>query len=187
MMKQKCIRKNQIVLYVQEVLYTYDVLRQDSEVQWDVYLSESLLVPMQAHLYSTTNSILVVLFLLLVVVSILVWNLKQSLASYNAIAVLAGKEQDDEEVDGTGWKLVHNAVFCPPASADHGLILVVVAPVLDVTIPRNHVVPCLSILLVFLGAYSTWKADLIGWFTMMSTIFCAIPISSTLWSPFTAA
>ena len=187
MMKQKCIRKNQIVLYVQEVLYTYDVLRQDSEVQWDVYLSESLLVPMQAHLYSTTNSILVVLFLLLVVVSILVWNLKQSLADYNAIVVLADKEQDNEEVDGPVGSLSTTPSSIRPPLLAIVFFLVVVAPVLDVTIPRNHVVPCLSILLVFLGAYSTWKADLIGWFTMMSTIFCAIPISSTLWSPFTAA
>ena len=97
----------------------------------------------------------------LVVVSILVRNLKQDVASYNGIAVLANKEHD-EEVDGTGWKFVHGAVFCPPASADHGLRLVVAAPVLDVTIPRDHVVPCLSVLLVFLGACSACKADFIG-------------------------
>ena len=115
-----------------------------------------------------------VLFLSLVVVSIVVRNLKQSLAGYKAIAILADKEQDSD-VDETGWKLVHDTVFHPPASADHGLILVVVAPVLDVTIPRNHVVLCLSIPLVFLGACSTCKTKLIGWFTMMSTIFCAIP------------
>ena len=161
----KFIQKNQIVQSSEKVPYTHGVLRQDSKVQWgscwDVYLPEGLLVPEWVHLYSFIVSILVVLLLSLVVVSILVRNLKRAIAGYNAIAVLANKEHD-EEVDGTGWKFVHGAVFCPPASADHGLRLVVAAPVLDVTIPRDHVVPCLSVLLVFLGACSACKADFIG-------------------------
>ena len=99
-MKQKFIHKNQIFQSGEKVLYTYDVLQQDSEVQCDVYLPEDRLVLAEVHPYSITNSILVVLFLSLVVVSIVVRNLKQSLADYNAIVVLADKEQDDEEVDG---------------------------------------------------------------------------------------
>ena len=61
------------------------------------------------HWYSITNSILVVLFLSLLVVSILVRNLKRDIAGYNAIAALA-----DEDVDKTGWKFVHADVFRPP-------------------------------------------------------------------------
>ena len=124
-----------------------------------------------------------VLLLSLVVVSILVRNLKRAIAGYNAIAVLANKEHD-EEVDGTGWKFVHGAVFCPPASADHGLRLVVAAPILEVTIPRDHVMPCLSIPLVFLGNCSACKAELIRSPTVMSTIFGAVPTSSTKLSLF---
>ena len=105
-MKQKSIHENQIVWYVEEVLYIYSVLRQDSEVQQDVYLPEDRLVLAQVHLYSITDSILLVLFLSPVVVSILGETLKQSPTGYNAIAVLA-----DKEADGTGWKLIHDAVF----------------------------------------------------------------------------
>jgi len=66
------------------------------------------------HWYSITNSILVVLFLSLLVVSILVRNLKRDIAGYyNAIAALADEEKD-EDVDKTGWKLVHADVFRPP-------------------------------------------------------------------------
>ena len=133
--------------------------------------------------YSFIISILVVLFLSLVVVLILGETLKQSLTGYNCIAVLAGKEHD-EEADGPGWKLVHDAVFCPPASADHGLLLVIATLVLDVTIPRDHVMPCLSIPLVFLGNCSACKAELIRSPTVMSTIFGAVPTSSTKLSLF---
>ena len=119
MMNRKFIQKNQIVEAGEKVLYTYDVLWQESEVQWasrwDVYLSEDHLVPAQVHWYSITNSILVVLFLSLLVVSILVRNLKRDIAGYNAIAALADEEQD-EEVDETGWKLVHADVFRPPTN-----------------------------------------------------------------------
>ena len=55
-----------------------------------------------------------VLFLSLLVVSILVRNLKRDIAGYfNAIAALADEEKD-EDVDKTGWKLVHADVFRPP-------------------------------------------------------------------------
>ena len=116
-----------------------------------------------------------VLFLSLVVVSIVVRNLKQSLADYNAIVVLADKEQDNEEVDGPVGSLSTTPSSIRPPLLAIVFFLVVVAPVLDVTIPRNHVVPCLSILLVFLGACSVRKAEFIRSPTMMSTIFCAIP------------
>lgn len=119
LMTRKSIRANQIVRPQEKILYTYDVTWHASEVpwasRWDVYLSEDHLVPAQVHWYSITNSILVVLFLSLLVVSVLVRNLKRDIAGYNAIAALADEEQD-EEVDETGWKLVHADVFRPPTS-----------------------------------------------------------------------
>lgn len=101
----------------QPILYTYDVFWEESKTEWstrwDIYLNEDHLVPAKIHWYSITNSILVVLFLSLLVISILVRNLKRDIAAYNALAALADDEKD-EEMDETGWKLVHADVFRPP-------------------------------------------------------------------------
>ncbi|GKZ00683.1 hypothetical protein MPSEU_001020400 [Mayamaea pseudoterrestris] len=111
------IRTSQVVKVAESILYTYDVIWEMSDQEWssrwDVYLSEDHLVPAQVHWYSITNSILVVLFLSLLVVSILVRNLRRDIAAYNALAALADEEKD-EDVDETGWKLVHADVFRPP-------------------------------------------------------------------------
>eukprot|EP00559_Dactyliosolen_fragilissimus_P006543 CAMPEP_0184863236 /NCGR_PEP_ID=MMETSP0580-20130426/9936_1 /TAXON_ID=1118495 /ORGANISM="Dactyliosolen fragilissimus" /LENGTH=468 /DNA_ID=CAMNT_0027361441 /DNA_START=344 /DNA_END=1747 /DNA_ORIENTATION=+ len=113
------IRSNQKVEEGVDILYTYDVIWNYSEVawssRWDIYLSEDDLVPPQVHWYSITNSILVVLFLSLLVVSILVRNLRRDIAGYNAIAVLTDEEKE-EEADEIGWKLIHADVFRPPSS-----------------------------------------------------------------------
>jgi len=118
-MEKTSIRSNQIVKEGEKIIYTYDVIWRESETswasRWDVYLSEDHLVPAQVHWYSITNSILVVLFLSLLVISILVRNLKRDIAGYNAIAALADEEKD-EDVDETGWKLVHADVFRPPTT-----------------------------------------------------------------------
>lgn len=101
----------------QKIMYTYDVMWKQSEVawssRWDIYLSEDHLVPAQVHWYSITNSILVVLFLSLLVISMLVRNLRRDIAAYNALAALADEEKD-EDADESGWKLVHADVFRPP-------------------------------------------------------------------------
>lgn len=113
------IRANQNVEEGAEILYTYDVIWKYSEVawssRWDVYLSEDGLVPAQVHWYSITNSILVVLFLSLLVVSILVRNLRRDIAGYNSLAALTDEEKE-EEMDDSGWKLIHADVFRPPSS-----------------------------------------------------------------------
>jgi transmembrane 9 superfamily protein 2/4 len=118
-MDRSLITKNQIVKAGEKIIYTYDVLWKESPVawssRWDIYLSEGHLVPAQVHWYSITNSILVVLFLSLLVISILVRNLKRDIAAYNAIAALADEEKD-EDIDESGWKLVHADVFRPPSS-----------------------------------------------------------------------
>jgi len=101
-----------------KVLFTYDVLWNPSEVQWasrwDVYLTEDDMVPAQVHWYSITNSILVVLFLSLMVVNVLIRNLRRDIAGYNAVPLT--DEEKADEVDESGWKLVHGDVFRPPTS-----------------------------------------------------------------------
>mmetsp|Transcript_33100 Transcript_33100/g.72579 ORF Transcript_33100/g.72579 Transcript_33100/m.72579 type:complete len:668 (-) Transcript_33100:246-2249(-) len=116
-MSRDDINANQIVQENEKIIYTYDVIWNESEVawssRWDVYLNEDHLVPAQVHWYSITNSILVVLFLSLLIISILVRNLRRDIAGYNAMAALADEEKD-EDIDESGWKLVHADVFRPP-------------------------------------------------------------------------
>jgi len=101
----------------EKVLFTYDVIWAESTTawasRWDIYLSEDHLVPAKVHWYSITNSIMVVFFLSLLVISMLVRNLRRDIAAYNALAALAD-EEEDYEADESGWKLIHADVFRPP-------------------------------------------------------------------------
>jgi transmembrane 9 superfamily protein 2/4 len=116
-MDRNVIESNQLVKAGENILFTYDVIWNESGIawssRWDIYLNEDHLVPAQVHWYSITNSILVVVFLSMLVISILVRNLRRDIEAYNALSVLADEEAD-EEVDETGWKLVHADVFRPP-------------------------------------------------------------------------
>jgi len=111
--------KSQVVREGEKVLYTYDVTWMESDVRWasrwDVYLTEDHMVPAQVHWYSITNSILVVVFLSCLVASVLVRNLRRDIAGYNAAAALTDEEKE-EEMDETGWKLIHADVFRPPSN-----------------------------------------------------------------------
>jgi transmembrane 9 superfamily member 2/4 len=111
------IKEHQEVVPDATILYTYDVLWEESDVEWssrwDVYLTENHLVPAQVHWYSITNSILVVLFLSLLFFSVLVRNLRRDIAAYNSISTLTDEEKE-EEADESGWKLIHADVFRPP-------------------------------------------------------------------------
>jgi len=109
--------ERQIVAVGEKILYTYDVIWKQSNVawtsRWDVYLTENKQVPPQVHWYSISNSILVVLFLSLLVVSILIRSLKKDIAGYNSNEALTDEEKEDE-LDESGWKLIHADVFRPP-------------------------------------------------------------------------
>jgi len=111
------IRQSQNIVPKQNILFTYDVIWKESDVawtsRWDIYLNEDHLVPAKVHWYSITNSILVVLFLSLLVISMLVRNLRRDIAAYNALSALAD-EENDEDTDESGWKLIHADVFRPP-------------------------------------------------------------------------
>mmetsp|Transcript_14729 Transcript_14729/g.17938 ORF Transcript_14729/g.17938 Transcript_14729/m.17938 type:complete len:660 (-) Transcript_14729:272-2251(-) len=112
------VQENQIVQNGEKILFTYDVIWKQSNVawssRWDVYLNEDHLVPAQVHWYSISNSIFVVLFLSLLVVSILVRNLKRDIAGYNAVSLV--DEEGEDDIDESGWKLIHADVFRPPSS-----------------------------------------------------------------------
>lgn len=103
----------------EKILYTYDVQWRPSDVRWasrwDIYMSEDHLVPAQVHWYSIVNSVLVVVFLSCLVLSILVRNLRKDIMTYNEIAEMTDEEKL-EEMDESGWKLVHADVFRPPST-----------------------------------------------------------------------
>jgi len=111
------VKNSQKIQPKELILFTYDVTWKESKIawssRWDIYLNENHLVPAKVHWYSITNSILVVLFLSLLVVSMLVRNLRRDIAAYNALSALADEEKD-EDSDESGWKLIHADVFRPP-------------------------------------------------------------------------
>ncbi|XP_048762695.1 transmembrane 9 superfamily member 4-like isoform X1 [Ostrea edulis] len=92
-----------------EILYTYDVLWENSDIRWasrwDIYLTMS---DVQIHWFSIINSVVVVIFLSGILTMIMVRTLRKDIARYN-------RDDDIEEtLEETGWKLVHGDVFRPP-------------------------------------------------------------------------
>jgi transmembrane 9 superfamily protein 2/4 len=118
-MKKKQIIKNQVVKEGEKILFTYDVIWRRSDVawasRWDIYLNEGDRVPAQIHWYSISNSLFVVVFLTLLVASILIKNLKNDIARYEAL-LMEDEEEGDGDTDESGWKLVHADVFRPPST-----------------------------------------------------------------------
>jgi len=98
------------------VTYTYGVEWISSETswatRWDIYLSMDGETHDDVHWLSITNSILVAIFLSALVALILVRTLRKDLMRYNRIPT---DEEKAEELEESGWKLVHGDVFRPPA------------------------------------------------------------------------
>ncbi|XP_010047104.2 transmembrane 9 superfamily member 8 [Eucalyptus grandis] len=96
-----------------EVIFTYDVRFQDSEIKWasrwDTYL---LMADDQIHWFSIVNSLMIVLFLSGMVAMIMLRTLYRDISKYNQL------ETQEEAQEETGWKLVHGDVFRPPANSD---------------------------------------------------------------------
>lgn len=93
-----------------DVIFTYDVKWEFSEVKWasrwDTYL---LMGDEQIHWFSIINSLMIVLFLSGMVAMIMLRTLHRDFNRYNAV------EATDDVEEETGWKLVHGDVFRPPA------------------------------------------------------------------------
>ncbi|KAL3744168.1 hypothetical protein ACJRO7_013430 [Eucalyptus globulus] len=96
-----------------EVIFTYDIRFQDSEIKWasrwDTYL---LMADDQIHWFSIVNSLMIVLFLSGMVAMIMLRTLYRDISKYNQL------ETQEEAQEETGWKLVHGDVFRPPANSD---------------------------------------------------------------------
>ncbi|KAI3912162.1 hypothetical protein MKW92_026487 [Papaver armeniacum] len=102
-----------------EVVFTYDVSFQESDIKWasrwDTYL---LMNDDQIHWFSIINSLMIVLFLSGMVAMIMMRTLYRDIANYNQL------ETQDEAQEETGWKLVHGDVFRAPINS--GLLCVYV-------------------------------------------------------------
>jgi len=94
-----------------EVIFTYDVVWEESEVswanRWDVYLKGN--PDDKIHWFSITNSTMIVVFLTVMVAMILVRTLNSDIAQYNDPGALEDAKEE------SGWKLCHADVFRAPA------------------------------------------------------------------------
>uniref|UniRef100_A0A7S4BFB6 Transmembrane 9 superfamily member n=1 Tax=Chrysotila carterae TaxID=13221 RepID=A0A7S4BFB6_CHRCT len=95
-----------------EVIWTYDVSWEYSDVKWasrwDVYLYAT---DEQIHWFSIVNSFMIVLFLTGMLAMIMLRTLHRDLRRYN------DAEAKEEAAEESGWKLVHGDVFRPPKRA----------------------------------------------------------------------
>ncbi|KAK9697229.1 hypothetical protein RND81_08G023300 [Saponaria officinalis] len=95
-----------------EIIFTYDVNFEESDIKWasrwDTYL---LMNDDQIHWFSIINSLMIVLFLSGMVAMIMMRTLYRDIANYNQL------ETQDEAQEETGWKLVHGDVFRPPLNS----------------------------------------------------------------------
>ena len=96
----------------EEVIYTYDIKWERSDVRWshrwDVYLKGN--PDDEIHYFAIVNSLMIVLFLSGVVAMIMFRTLHKDISSYNEMQTL---EEAQEE---SGWKLVHGDIFRPPST-----------------------------------------------------------------------
>lgn len=95
-----------------EIIYTYNVDYQESDVdwpsRWDAYLATR---DDQTHWFSILNgleSILVISGIL----AVIVWRIYRDIFNYNDL------ETQDRVQKETGWKLIHGDVFRPPCNSD---------------------------------------------------------------------
>ncbi|XP_057767826.1 transmembrane 9 superfamily member 9-like [Salvia miltiorrhiza] len=96
-----------------EIIFTYDVDFQESEVKWASRWDTYLYMPDdQIHWFSIVNSLMIVLFLSGMVAMIMLRTLYRDISQYNQL------ETQEEAQEETGWKLVHGDVFRPPTSSD---------------------------------------------------------------------
>eukprot|EP00798_Chlamydomonas_sp_ICE-L_P020229 gene20229-26982_t len=103
---------HQVIKKGVEVVYTYDVYWQDSNIKWASRWDAYLRMPGgKVHWFSIVNSILVVIVMASMVALILVRTVRRDLAKYEALVVDSSLDMRDE----AGWKQLKSDIFRPPA------------------------------------------------------------------------
>ncbi|OIV96455.1 hypothetical protein TanjilG_07847 [Lupinus angustifolius] len=152
----------------QEIIFTYDVEFQESDVKWasrwDAYL---LMNDDQIHWFSIVNSLMIVLFLSGMVAMIMLRTLYRDISKYNDL------ETQEEAQEETGWKLVHGDVFRAPQNSDllcvyvgtgiqfFGMILVtMIFAILGFLSPSNRggLMTAMLLLWVFMGLFAGYAS-----------------------------
>ncbi|OIW14971.1 hypothetical protein TanjilG_30690 [Lupinus angustifolius] len=152
----------------QEIIFTYDVDFQESDVKWasrwDAYL---LMNDDQIHWFSIVNSLMIVLFLSGMVAMIMLRTLYRDISRYNEL------ETQEEAQEETGWKLVHGDVFRPPQNSDllcvyvgtgvqfFGMLLVtMIFAILGFLSPSNRggLMTAMLLLWVFMGLFAGYAS-----------------------------
>ncbi|KAG6512267.1 hypothetical protein ZIOFF_026022 [Zingiber officinale] len=158
----------QVVAANEDIIFTYDVEFQESDVKWasrwDTYL---LMNDDQIHWFSIINSLLIVLFLSVMVAMIMLRTLYRDISKYNQF------ETQEEAQEETGWKLVHGDVFRPPNNSDllcvyvgtgvqfFGMLLVtMIFAVLGFLSPSNRggLMTAMLLLWVFMGLFAGYSS-----------------------------
>jgi transmembrane 9 superfamily protein 2/4 len=110
--------------YPFEVIWSYDVLWQESDIEWasrwDVYLSMADRYHDNVHWFSILNSTVVVLFLSGIVGLVLLRSLRKDITLYNQLL----SEEERELLEESGWKLVGHDVFRAPAQSSSFCVLI---------------------------------------------------------------
>ncbi|KAK4768852.1 hypothetical protein SAY86_027002 [Trapa natans] len=151
-----------------EIIFTYDVEFQESDIKWasrwDTYL---LMSDDQIHWFSIVNSLMIVLFLSGMVAMIMLRTLYRDISKYNDL------ETQEEAQEETGWKLVHGDVFRPPSHSDllciyvgtgiqfFGMILVtMIFAILGFLSPSNRggLMTAMLLLWVFMGLFGGYSS-----------------------------
>ncbi|XP_057959932.1 transmembrane 9 superfamily member 9-like [Malania oleifera] len=151
-----------------EIIFTYDVEFQESDVKWasrwDAYL---LMSDDQIHWFSIVNSLMIVLFLSGMVAMIMLRTLYRDISKYNEL------ETQEEAQEETGWKLVHGDVFRPPTNSEllcvyvgtgvqfFGMILItMIFAVLGFLSPSNRggLMTAMLLLWVFMGLFAGYSS-----------------------------
>ncbi|KAI4337242.1 hypothetical protein L6164_015683 [Bauhinia variegata] len=152
-----------------EIIFTYDVEFQESDVKWasrwDTYL---LMSDDQIHWFSIVNSLMIVLFLSGMVAMIMLRTLYRDISKYNEL------ETQEEAQEETGWKLVHGDVFRPPNNSDllciyagtgvqfFGMMLVTMLfAILGFLSPSNRggLMTAMLLLWVFMGLFAGYASS----------------------------
>ncbi|XP_031279550.1 transmembrane 9 superfamily member 8 [Pistacia vera] len=151
-----------------EIIFTYDVEFQESDVKWasrwDAYL---LMSDDQIHWFSIVNSLMIVLFLSGMVAMIMLRTLYRDISKYNEL------ETQEEAQEETGWKLVHGDVFRSPSNSDllcvyvgtgvqfFGMLLVtMIFAILGFLSPSNRggLMTAMLLLWVFMGLFAGYAS-----------------------------
>ncbi|KAF8407271.1 hypothetical protein HHK36_006398 [Tetracentron sinense] len=150
-----------------EIIFTYDVDFQESDVKWASRWDTYLLVADQIHWFSIVNSLMIVLFLSGMVAMIMLRTLYRDISKYNQL------ETQEEAQEETGWKLVHGDVFRPLSNSDllcvyvgtgvqfFGMILVtMIFALLGFLSPstRGGLMTVMLLLWVFMGLFAGYSS-----------------------------